>query len=149
MSHSPPPPRLLVDNCLFHLQQESQDEGANRTPLEQGTKSLPYLCLYLLLGPAVVLLVLVGSQNLLLDAQQHCFTAITPAKETTGPEPQEGLGALLLALKSPFPTPYGVGLSVTPPLPGPLPLHSFQKTSVSKHRTHNTGHAATNTEYVE
>lgn len=30
--------------------------------------SLPYLCLYLLLSSAVVLLVLIGSQNLLLDA---------------------------------------------------------------------------------
>lgn len=36
------------------------------------------LCFYLLLSSVMVLFVLVGSQNLLLDAQQNCFTAITP-----------------------------------------------------------------------
>lgn len=41
-----------------------------------------YLCLHLLLSPVVVLFVLVGSQNLLFDAQQNCLTAVTPAMET-------------------------------------------------------------------
>ena len=41
-----------------------------------------YLCLCLLLSQVVVLFVLVGSQNLLFDAQQNCLTAVPPATET-------------------------------------------------------------------
>lgn len=68
--HSPLPRHLVwclpVGDCLFHLRQDSQDK---ETKLWSEKKSsLPYLCLYLLLSSAVVLLVLVGSQNLLLDA---------------------------------------------------------------------------------
>ena len=55
-------------------------ETRNKTglPGSGDRHSLPYLSLYLLLSSAVVLLVLVGSQNLLLNAQQDCLAAITP-----------------------------------------------------------------------
>lgn len=94
-----PSASVLVTACFIYTKiHETKEETASRSG-EQGP--LPYLCLHLLLRPAVVLLVLVGSQNLLLDAKQDCLTAITPTKETTSPELQKALGALLQPLSLP------------------------------------------------
>lgn len=65
--HLYPTSPVLVCWWLVHLYQESQNQQTG-IPGAGKRCPLPYLCLYLLLSSAVVLLVLVGSQNLLLDA---------------------------------------------------------------------------------
>lgn len=129
-----PSASVLVTACFIYTKtHETKEETASRSE-EQGP--LPYLCLHLLLRPAVVFLILVGSQNLLLDAEQDCLTAITPTKETTSPELQKGLGALL---RPPSLPPHPLrGLHVPPPLPGLSPLHCLQKTAISEQVTQGT-----------
>lgn len=55
--------------------------GALPSPLSMLQRNCSYLCLHLLLSSAVALLVLVGSQDLLLDTQQDSLTAVAPKEK--------------------------------------------------------------------